>query len=80
MGKGTSNNNLNLKKKDLIKYKWIYSNEEDSFGIILKKQNELNFGVILKILKNDGTIEEVPQRMIKIEKIQDEYKNINLQQ
>tara|TARA_B000000557_G_C20663127_1_gene395567 strand:- start:297 stop:539 length:243 start_codon:yes stop_codon:yes gene_type:complete len=80
LGKGTSNNNLNLKKKDLIKYKWIYSNEEDSFGIILKKQNELNFGVILKILKNDGTIEEVPQRMIKIEKIQDEYKNINLQQ
>ncbi len=80
MGKGTSNNNLNLKKKDLIKYRWIYSNEEDSFGIILKKQNELNFGVILKILKNDGTIEEVPQRMIKIEKIQDEYKNINLQQ
>ena len=80
MGKGTSNNNLNLKKKDLIKYKWIYSNEEDSFGIILKKQNELNFGVILKILKNDGTIEEVPQRMIKIEKIQDEYENINLQQ
>ena len=80
MGKGTSNNNLNLKKKDLVKYKWIYSNEEDSFGIILKKQNELNFGVILKILKNDGTIEEVPQRMIKIEKIQDEYKNINLQQ
>jgi len=80
LGKGTSDNNLNLKKKDLIKYNWIYSNEEDSFGIILKKQNELNFGVILKILKNDGTIEEVPQRMIKIEKIQDEYKNINLQQ
>ena len=79
MGKGTSDNNLNLKKKDLIKYNWIYSNEEDSFGIILKKQNELNFGVILKILKNDGTIEEVPQRMIKIEKIQDEHKNINLQ-
>jgi len=79
LGKGTSDNNLNLKKKDLIKYNWIYSNEEDSFGIILKKQNELNFGVILKILKNDGTIEEVPQRMIKIEKIQDEHKNINLQ-
>ena len=79
MGKGTSNNNLNLKKKDLVKYKWIYSNEEGSFGIILNKQNELNFGVILKILKNDGTIEEVPQRMIKIEKIQDEHKNINLQ-
>mgnify|MGYP003147128324 FL=1 len=78
MGKGTSNNNLNLKKKDLVKYKWIYSNEEDSFGIILNKQNELNFGVILKILKNDGTIEEVPQRMIKIEKIQYEYENINL--
>lgn len=78
MGKGTSDNNLNLKKKDLIKYNWIYSNEEDSFGIILKKQNELNFGVILKILKNDGTIEEVPQRMIKIEKIQYEYENINL--
>jgi len=78
LGKGTSNNNLNLKKKDLVKYKWIYSNEEDSFGIILNKQNELNFGVILKILKNDGTIEEVPQRMIKIEKIQYEYENINL--
>lgn len=59
-------------------YKWIYSNEEYSYGVVLKKKKDLNFGTILKILKNDGNIEDVPQRMLKIEKVKHEYENVNL--
>ena len=69
---------MNLKKNDLIKYHWVYSNEEPSVGIIVKIEKDLNFGRILHILGSDNNIESVPQRMITIERLGNEYKSTYL--
>ena len=66
------------KKNDLIKYRWIYADEEHSVGIIVNIEKDLNFGSILHILGSDNNIETVPQRMIKIERLDDEHKSTNL--
>ena len=69
---------MTYKKNDLIKYHWVYSNEEPSVGVIVKVEKDLNFGSILHILNDDNIIEAVPQRMITIERLEDEYKSTNL--
>ena len=69
---------MKYKKNDLVKYRWIYSDEEYSVGIIVKIKNDLNFGSILHILGSDNNIKEVPQRMITIERLKDEFKSTNL--
>lgn len=69
---------MNLKKNDLIKYHWVYSNEDPSVGIVVKIEKDLNFGRILHILGSDNNIESVPQRMITIERLDNEYKSTYL--
>ena len=69
---------MTYKKNDLIKYHWVYSNEELSVGVIVKVEKDLNFGNILHILNDDNSVEAVPQRMITIERLEDEYKSTNL--
>ena len=69
---------MTYKKNDLIKYHWVYSNEEPSVGVIVKVEKDLNFGSILHILNDDNNIEAVPQRMITIERLEDEHKSTNL--
>ena len=71
---------MKLKKNDLIKYHWVYSNEEPNVGVIVKIEKDLNFGSILHILSSDNNIEAVPQRMITIERLKDEHKNTYLRQ
>ncbi len=71
---------MKLKKNDLIKYHWVYSNEEPSVGVIVKIEKDLNFGRILHILGADNNIESVPQRMITIERLDNEHKNTYLRQ
>ena len=71
---------MNLKKNDLIKYHWVYSNEEPSVGVIVKIEKDLNFGRILHILGADNSIESVPQRMITIERLDNEHKNTYLRE
>tara|TARA_B100000963_G_scaffold321080_1_gene304080 strand:- start:268 stop:486 length:219 start_codon:yes stop_codon:yes gene_type:complete len=71
---------MQYKKNDLIKYHWVYSNEEPSIGVIVKIEKELNFGKILHILSSDDNIEIVPQRMITIERLDNEYKNTYLRE
>ena len=68
----------NLSQNDLIKYHWIYADEEHSVGIIVNIEKDLNFGSILHILEIDNNIEIVPQRMIKIERLNNEHKSTNL--
>ena len=69
---------MKYKKNDLIKYHWIYSNEESSVGVIVKIEKDLNFGSILHILGSDNNVEFVPQRMIMIERLDNEHKNTYL--
>ena len=69
---------MKLKKNDLVKYRWIYSNEEASVGVIIKIEKDLNFGRILHILGADNNIESVPQRMITIERLDNEHKNTHI--
>jgi hypothetical protein len=64
---------MNYKENDLVKYKWVYSNEEDYVGVIIKIEKDLNFGSILHILGADNSIEAVPQRMLKIERLGNEH-------
>jgi len=71
---------MNLKKNDLIKYHWVYSNEEPSVGVIVKIEKDLNFGRILHILGTDNSIESVPQRMISIERLDNEHENTYLRE
>tara|TARA_B100001059_G_scaffold158889_1_gene158501 strand:- start:653 stop:862 length:210 start_codon:yes stop_codon:yes gene_type:complete len=66
------------KKNDLIKYHWIYADEEYSVGIIVKIEKDLNFGSILHILGSNNVIESVPQRMIKIKRLDNEHKNTDI--
>ena len=71
---------MNLKKNDLIKYHWVYSDEEPSVGVIVNIEKDLNFGRILHILGTDNSIESVPQRMITIERLDNEHKNTYLRE
>ena len=71
---------MKLKKNDLIKYHWVYSNEEPSVGVIVNIEKDLNFGRILHILGTDNNIESVPQRMIMIERLDNEHKNTYLRE
>ena len=71
---------MKLKKNDLIKYHWVYSNEEPSVGVIVNIEKDLNFGRILHILGADNNIESVPQRMIMIERLDNEHKNTYLRE
>ena len=71
---------MQYKKNDLIKYHWVYSNEEPSIGVIVKIEKELNFGKILHILGSDDNIEIVPQRMITIERLDNEHKSTYLRE
>lgn len=64
---------MNYKVNDLIKYYWVYSNEEPKVGVIVKTEKDLNFGSILHILGSDNTLESVPERMIKIERLVNEH-------
>ena len=66
------------KKNNLIKYHWIYADKEYFVGIIVKIEKDLNFGSILHILGSDNNIETLPQRMIKIERLDNEHKSTNL--
>ena len=68
---------MKYKKNDLIKYRWIYSDEEYSVGIIVKTKNDLNFGSILHIF-NNSNVESIPERMIKIERLNNEHKSTYL--
>ena len=69
---------MKLKKNDLIKYRWIYSNEEPSVGVVVKIEKDLNFGIVLYILNNNNSVETVPQRMVAIERLDNEHKSTNL--
>ena len=69
---------MTYKKNDLIKYHWVYSNEEPSVGVIVKIEKDLNFGSILHILNSNNNVESVPQRMVTIERLDNEHKSTNL--
>ena len=71
---------MKLKKNDLIKYRWIYSNEEPSVGVVVKIEKDLNFGIVLYILNNNNSVETVPQRMVAIERLDNEHKNTYLRE
>tara|TARA_Y100000592_G_scaffold186_1_gene293 strand:+ start:55213 stop:55431 length:219 start_codon:yes stop_codon:yes gene_type:complete len=71
---------MKYKKNDLIKYHWVYSNEEPSVGVIVKIEKDLNFGSILHILGSDNNVESVPQRMITIERLDNEHKSTYLRE
>ena len=71
-------NNRFFKKNELIRYKWVYSNEEELIGLVVKQEKDANFGQILHILNDKNSVEVIPLRMIVIERIENEYKNNNL--
>jgi hypothetical protein len=71
-------NNRFFKKNELIRYKWVYSNEEELIGLVVKQEKDANFGQILHILNDKNSVEVIPLRMIVIERIKNEYKKNNI--
>jgi hypothetical protein len=57
------NTNINLKKGDLINYRYLYNNKQDKNGLIVDIREDLNFGYMLKIL-NDENVEIIPISLI----------------
>lgn len=56
-----------LKKGQVIKYKYIYSNEDYRIGTISRINNDLNFHKIIQVFTNLGHIEEIPLSLMEIE-------------
>ena len=68
-----------MKRGDLIKYRWLYSEEDLSYGVIIKRKNDMNFGSIIHVLSDSCEIECLPESMIIIERVKNnEHKNINI--
>ncbi len=57
-----------LKAYDLIVYNFLFSNEEEKFGLVLSVKEDLNFGFLVNILNEDGKI-DLPAGIIEYRKI-----------
>ena len=60
---------IDLKIGNLIKYNFLYSNEEDKVGIICKINKDPNFSYIVYILVCDE-INQVPYTILDFKKIE----------
>ena len=57
-----------LKKNDLISYNYLFSNEEEKYGLVLRVNEDLNFGFVVEILNEDGKL-QLPAGIIEYRKI-----------
>jgi len=51
---------LDLKKGQLVRYNFLFSNEDDKFGIILKIKEDLNFSYMISILNELNEVDLIP--------------------
>tara|TARA_B000000557_G_C20805415_1_gene457472 strand:+ start:893 stop:1882 length:990 start_codon:yes stop_codon:yes gene_type:complete len=65
---GEPNMNEDINICDTIFFKYIHSNEELRYGIVLDVKKDLNFGSIVKIIC-DNKIEHIPYSLIQFEKV-----------
>jgi hypothetical protein len=59
---------LEVEVGNLIIYNYLFSNEENKFGIVVKIEEDLNFGFMLHILCK-SIIEKVPYTIVEYRKI-----------
>jgi len=52
-----------LKKGDLIKYNFLYSNENEKFGIVYDIKSDPNFSAIVTLL-TDGAFDTIPYNIM----------------
>lgn len=52
-----------LKKGDLIKYNFLYSNENEKFGIVYDIKSDPNFSAIVTLL-TDGVFDTIPYNIM----------------
>lgn len=64
----TKNIIYDLKKNDLIFYNYLFSNEEETIGVVLNVKEDLNFGFIVEVLNEAGKI-DLPAGIIEYRKI-----------
>jgi len=57
-----------LKKNDLISYNYLFSNEKEKYGLVLRVNEDLNFGFVVEILNEDGKL-QLPAGIIEYRKI-----------
>ena len=50
---------LDLKKGDLIKYNFLYSNEKEKIGVVYDIKEDLNFAAMIHII-SDKIIDVIP--------------------
>lgn len=56
----------NLKVGQAIKYNYLYSNEEEKIGLIVRLKKDLNFTMMIYML-TDNEIDVVPYNIAKLE-------------
>lgn len=59
---------LDVEVGNLIAYNYLFSNEGNKFGIVVKIEEDLNFGFMLHILSKN-LIEKIPYTIIEYDKI-----------
>lgn len=58
-----SNNNDLLKQQSLVRYKFIFANDDWQFGIVVKIESDPNFHKIFSLLTSKG-LETIPASCI----------------
>lgn len=51
--------NIEIKKGDLIKYNFLFSNEKEKIGIVWKIEEDLNFAALIHVIANNK-IDQIP--------------------
>lgn len=68
------NNSRKIKKGDLIKYNYLYSNEEPKIGVVIKLKKDLNFDKIIHVVTENQTLDMIPYSIMEFKIINDDSK------
>lgn len=68
------NSSRKIKIGDLIKYNYLYSNEEPKIGVVIKLKKDLNFDKIIHVVTENQTLDMIPYSIMEFKIINDDSK------